>query len=127
MTNLREILGPNGVALLGRALVALLFILAGIAKITGPKPFLDHMRAFGVPTVLLFGVIALEVGAGFSLLLGWRVRDAAGALGLFCILTALIFHRDLADKVERSTFFKDLAIAGGLLAMAAQAAMSASR
>jgi uncharacterized membrane protein YphA (DoxX/SURF4 family) len=64
----------------GGALVALLFILAGMAKVLNPKPFLEHMTQFGVPTFLLPAVIALELGAGFAILIGWRIRDAAGAL-----------------------------------------------
>jgi putative oxidoreductase len=105
----------------GRALLALLFILAGLAKAFGPQPFLQHMAAFGVPAFLLPAVIALELGGGVALLLGWRLRDAAGALGIFCLLTALVFHHDLADKAERTLFFKDIALAGALLAMAAGA------
>jgi putative oxidoreductase len=107
------------VAVGGRALLAMLFILAGLAKLAGPQPFLQHMAAFGVPTFLLPAVIALEVGAGAALLLGWRLRDAAAALGLFCLLTAFVFHHDLGDKAERTLFFKDVALAGALLAMAA--------
>jgi putative oxidoreductase len=105
----------------GRALLALLFILAGLAKALGPQPFLQHMAAFGIPTFLLPAVVVLELGAGVALLLGRRLREAAGALGFFCLLTALVFHHDLGDKAERSLFFKDLALAGGLLAMAAAA------
>ena len=106
----------------GRALLAALFILAGIAKVLGPRPFLDHMAAFGVPGALLPAVIALELGAGIALLLGWRLTYAAGALAAFCVLTALVFHLNFGDKAERSLFFKDLALAGGLLAIAARAA-----
>lgn len=103
----------------GRSLIALLFILAGIAKIVGPTPFLDHMRQVGVPTLLLPAVIALELGGGLALFAGFRVRYAALSLGIFCVLTAVVFHHDLADKAERSLFFKDLAIAGGLFVLAA--------
>ena len=109
------------VAFAGRALLALLFILAGAAKALTPQPFLAHMAEFGVPGVLLPGVIALELVGGAVLLSGWRAQYAAGALGLFCVLTAGIFHADLADKVERTLFLKDLAIAGGLLFVAATA------
>jgi putative oxidoreductase len=109
------------VGVAGRGLLALLFILAGLAKVLGPQPFLQHMAAFGIPAFLLPAVIALEVGAGAALLVGWRLRDAAGSLSVFCLLTALVFHHDLGDKAERSLFFKDLALAGGLLAMAAAA------
>ena len=109
----------------GRALVALLFILAGVVKILNPTPFLEHMTRFGVPTWLLPAVIALELGAGIAILIGWRVRDAAGALSIFCILTAALFHYQLSISAERTLFLKDLAIAGGLLVMAASAATRA--
>jgi putative oxidoreductase len=58
-------------------------------------------------------------------LIGWRVRDAAGALAIFCVMTAAIFHHQLSINAERTLFFKDLAIAGGLFVMAASAAASA--
>jgi len=105
----------------GRALVAMLFIVAGIAKIMHAGPYLEHMTRFDVPTVLLPAVIALELGAGLALLFGWRVRDAAGLLAVFCVMTATIFHHQLWISAELTSFFKDLAIAGGLFAMAANA------
>jgi putative oxidoreductase len=106
-------------AIVGRALIASLFILAGVAKIIGPKPFLAHMAQFHVPGFLLIGVIALEIGAGGVLLAGLWLPYSAGALALFCIATALVFHAKLGDRVERTLFFKDIAIAGGLMAIAA--------
>jgi putative oxidoreductase len=109
----------------GRALVATLFVLAGLAKILNPKPFLEHMTHFGVPTFLLPAVIALELSAGLAILIGWRIRDAAGALAIFCVMTAAIFHYQLWVNTERTLFFKDLAIAGGLFMMAANAAARA--
>jgi putative oxidoreductase len=107
--------------MIGRTLLALLFILAGAAKIAGPQPFLDHMAAHHIPGVLLPLVIALELGAGAALLVGWQLPLSAGALALFCIATALVFHLDLADKAERTLFIKDLAIADGLMVIAAGA------
>ena len=109
------------VAVVGRLLIAGLFVLAGIAKIVNPKPFLDHMTEFGVPTFLLPAVIALELGGGLAVLIGWRLREAAGALAIFCILTAAIFHHELGIKAEVTLFLKDLAIAGGLLLTAVSA------
>jgi pimeloyl-ACP methyl ester carboxylesterase/uncharacterized membrane protein YphA (DoxX/SURF4 family) len=109
------------VAVIGRVLIAALFVFAGVSKILGPQPYLDHMTEFGVPTQLLPAVIGLEIGAALALLSGWRLRDAAAALGIFCVLTAVIFHHQLDEKTERTHFFKDLAISGGLLAMAASA------
>lgn len=109
------------VTIAGRSLLALLFILAAVAKIAGSKPFLDHMAAHHIPGVLLPLVIALELGAGLALLIGWQLSFAAGALALFCLTTAFGFHLDLADKAERTLFFKDLALAGGLMVIAAGA------
>jgi DoxX. len=109
------------VTIVGRTLLALLFILAGATKIAGPQPFLDNMVAHHIPGVLLPLVILLELGAGVALLLGWRLPFTAGALALFCVATAFVFHLDLADKVERTQFIKDLAIAGALMVIAAAA------
>ena len=110
------------IAVFGRALLALLFMLAGIAKIAGPQPFLDHMAAHHIPGMLLPLVIALELGAGGALLVGWQLPWSAGTLALFCLATALVFHLDLADKAERTLFIKDLALAGALMVIAAGAA-----
>jgi putative oxidoreductase len=109
----------NGlINLLGRGLIALLFVPAGIAKFVTPGPFLEHMAAHGVPGVLLPLVGLFEVAAALSILAGLFSRYSALALGLFCVATAAIFHLDLADHAERTLLLKDLAIAGGLFALA---------
>jgi len=108
----------------GRTLIAILFILAGVAKAFGPQPFLDHMAAFGVPSFFLPAVIALEIGGGVALAIGWRLRDAAIALSAFCVIAAVVFHHEFGKPAERTLFLKDLAIAGGLLALAASAEAS---
>jgi putative oxidoreductase len=110
------------ITIIGRVLVATLFVLAGVAKILNPQPFLEHMSHFGVPTWLLPAVIALELGAGLAVLIGWRLREAAGALAIFCVLTAALFHYQLWINTERTLFLKDLAIAGGLFLLAVSAA-----
>lgn len=105
----------------GRALMAGLFILAGAAKMAGPAPFLVHMDQFKIPRWLLPAVIALEVGGGMGLLIGWRLPLFAGAMAAFCLATALVFHRNLGDRFERAQFFKDLAVAGALAVIGAGA------
>ncbi|HEY1629915.1 MAG TPA: DoxX family membrane protein [Rhizomicrobium sp.] len=103
----------------GRALLALLFILAGLTKIAGPRPVLDHMRAEHVPVALFPAVIALELGAGGALLAGWHTDIAAAVLALFCLATAVVFHRDFAQRAERTQFAKDIALGGALAVLAA--------
>jgi len=110
---------PAAIAtVLGRVLLALLFVLAGAAKIAGPRPFLDHMKQAHVPGGFLPAVVVLEVGAGLALAIGWRRMIAADALSVFCLATAAIFHRDLGNRVERTLFFKDIALAGALAMIA---------
>jgi putative oxidoreductase len=114
-------------AIAGRALLASLFLLAGVAKILTPKPFLDHMAEHRVPGVLLPLVIALELGGGLWMLSGWRAQWATLALAGFCVMTAVVFHLDWSDKAERTLCLKDLAIAGGLLVLAASYARGAAQ
>ena len=107
---------------IGRMLMALLFILAAVGKATNSGPALAHMAAHGVPAFVLPAVIALELAAGLALLAGWRVHWAAAALAVFCLAAAFVFHLDLGNPPERTLFFKDLALAGGLIVMALSAA-----
>jgi putative oxidoreductase len=112
---------PHIVLVAGRALLAALFILAGITKFIDPKPVRTHMAQEKVPTFLLPLVALVEIGAGSALLLGFYVPFAAGALSLFCLATAFMIHLHLSDRVERTQFVKDIALAGSLAAIAATA------
>jgi putative oxidoreductase len=109
------------VTISGRVLLAMLFVLAGAVKITGPQLFLAHMAAHRVPASLLPAVAVFELGAGAALLIGWQLPIAAGALAFFCLATAFVFHLNLTDKAERTLFFKDVALAGALIVIAAGA------
>jgi putative oxidoreductase len=103
----------------GRVLLALLFVGAGVTKIAGPKPFLDHMQQEHVPRFLFPAVIALEIAAGVALAIGWHTQIAAGVLCIFCVATAVVFHRNFKERAERTQFVKDLALAGALAMLAA--------
>ena len=114
-----RLMAAHLVALAGRGLLALLFVLAGITKLAGPKPFLAHMAELHVPGLLLPAVALFEIGAGLALLAGWNTLIAAGALSLFCVATAIVFHRNFAERAERTQFIKDIALAGALAFVAA--------
>ena len=77
---------------------------------------------FGVPPLLLVPALILQVIGGLFVAIGWNTRLAALALSLFCISTALIFHNQFGDSNEAIQFWKDLAIAGGFLVLAAHGA-----
>jgi len=108
--------------LVGRILLAHIFLLAGINKITGYSGTQGYMDAMGVPGMLLPLVILLEVGGAVALIVGWQTRWAAYALALFSIVAALIFHSNLSDQIQMILFMKNWAIAGGLLVLAANGA-----
>jgi putative oxidoreductase len=110
------------VNLAGRVLLAHIFLLAGINKITGYSGTQGYMEAMGVPGMLLPLVILLEIGGALALITGWQTRLAAYALALFSIVGALIFHSNLGDQMQMIMFMKNWAMAGGLLVLAANGA-----
>lgn len=110
--------GLRFLPLLGRILIASLFVPAGFEKLTGFKGAVDYAASAGhlpVPSLAIAAAIAIELGCGLLLLIGWKARWAAAAMALFAIATALAFHNNFADVDMQIHFFKNLAIAGGLL------------
>jgi putative oxidoreductase len=99
----------------GRILLALMFVLAGLNKISGYSGMQGYMDSMGVPGALLPLVIALEVIGGLILMLGWHTRLTAFLLSGFTILATLIFHSNLGDQTQMLFFMKNLSVAGGLL------------
>jgi putative oxidoreductase len=109
-------------ALVGRALLAAIFLHEAVSKLTAYSAALVYMRAFGVPGELLPFAIAVELGCGVLILCGYQTRAAALVLAAFCLATAVLFHRNLGDRNQLLHFEKDLAIAGGLLVLFAHGA-----
>lgn len=105
-------------SLVARILLAHIFVLAGINKITGYAGTQGYMESMGVSGMLLPLVILVEVGAGLALVVGWQTRWAALVLAAFTVLAALIFHRNFAEQMHMIMFMKNLAITGGLLLLA---------
>ena len=73
------------------------------------------MESFGLPGFLLIPAIILEILAPILIIIGYQTKIAAGALSLFCLSTAIIFHNDFADQVQLTAFLKNIALAGGFL------------
>ena len=104
----------------GRFLLAQIFLLAGLNKISGYAGTQGYMESMGVPGALLPLVIVLEVVGGLALILGWQTRLVALALAGFSIISAVIFHSDFSDQMQMVMFMKNFAIAGGLVILFAQ-------
>lgn len=122
MCNLLRQFGP----LVGRVLLASIFVASGYGKIGGFDGTSAYMASQGLPFVpaLLVLTIVIELGAGLMLMLGIKARWAATALVLFLIPVTVIFHgfwaADAASaQMQQIMFMKNLAIMGGLLLVAA--------
>ncbi|UCI06667.1 DoxX family protein [Mesorhizobium sp. B1-1-8] len=115
--------------LAGRLLLSLIFVHEALVLATHFEGARKAMAALGVGTPLLLATIALQLGAGLSVALGILTRLGAVALGLFCLMTASLFHTNFASQNELLHFEKDLAIAGGMfiLALAGSGRLSVDR
>jgi putative oxidoreductase len=107
------------IALVGRLFLAAIFVLEGWLKVKDPGGTASYMTAHGVAAGLLPLVILTELGGGVLVAAGLLTRFAALALAGFCLLAALFFHRDFAEPGQTVHFLKNLAIAGGFLALVA--------
>ncbi len=129
-------MNPNGLAnILGRFLLALIFLVSGIGKIGAWDGTVAAMRDVGMPLpqVLLPIAIVVEILGALMLILGYKARWAALMLVVFLIPASYFFHAfwsipaESAEQArERQTqitlFMKNVAIAGGLLIVAARGA-----
>lgn len=116
-TNASSASASGWVPLLGRVLLAVIFILSGVGKVFAPGQTQAYIAAAGLPLPLVAYIVALvvEIGGGVLLLIGYRSREAAVVLAIFTVAAALGFHNNFADQNQMIHFLKNLAITGGLL------------
>lgn len=103
--------------LFGRILLSLLFLEEGIELASNFGTALEAMAKLGVSAPIAIATIVLQLAAGIAIALGLMTRLAAFGLGVFCLLTATLFHTNFASHNELLHFEKDLAIAGGMFAL----------
>ncbi len=119
----------DSLTLAGRLLLALLFLPAGLMKITALAATAAYIGSAGLPLPQLGAVLAVvvEVGGGLALLAGFGTRIAALALALFTLVATVVFHAYWAVPAEQAMvqqlmFFKNIAVVGGLFVLAAHGA-----
>ena len=105
----------NLIDLIGRILISALFLLSAYNKIFSIDGTMSWMEGFGVPGVLLYPTIALEIILPLLIIIGYQARFSAGLLAIFCIATAFIFHFDFVDQMQTVAFLKNIGLAGGFL------------
>jgi len=113
-------------ALLGRILIAYLFVPAGLGKIIGFAGAVGYVASAGLPLPQLGALVAIvvEVGFGVALLVGYKTRWIAIVMAMYAVVAALFFHKfwavpEAQHMMMKINFDKNIAIAGGLLALAA--------
>ena len=106
----------------GRILIAFIFIFAGIGKMTGFEGTAGYIASKGVPLPQLAAIAAIlvELGGGILLVIGWKARWAATTMLVFTAMTALLFHNFWAVPADQAQnqmihFMKNISIMGGLL------------
>ena len=119
-------LNKNLLALIGRVLLALMFVLAGFSKISGFDGTVGYIASGGLPAPSLLAVLTIivEVGGGLAMIFGFGTRWAALVLAGFTLLASLSFHtfwKVPADQqmVQQLLFMKNISVVGGLLVLAA--------
>ena len=113
--------GAATLSLVGRIAIAAIFLLSGLSKLAAPATTIAYIQSVGLPVPpLAFAVsAAIEVLGGIALVLGFRTRITASIMALFTLATALSFHTNFADQNQFIHFFKNIAMAGGLLQVVA--------
>ncbi len=116
----------NPLSLAGRLLLALLFLPAGLSKITGFAGTAGYIASKGMPMAqaAAAAAIVIEVGGAIALIAGFGTRWAALVLAFFTLVATVVFHNFWAMPPEQVMmqqlmFFKNIAVIGGLLTLAA--------
>ena len=111
----------NLLAAVGRLFIAFIFIASGLGKIAAPGATQGYIAAVGLPLPMISYLIAVivELAGGIVILIGYQARITGLVLAAFTLATAVIFHTNFADQNQMIHFLKNLAIAGGLLQVAA--------
>ncbi len=103
----------------GRILLSSLFLVEGARKFFFQEKTIMYMEDYGVPEILFFPSIVLEIAFPILLIVGYKTRFSASIMALFTLTVALIFHTNFDNQMESIMFLKDIAIAGGFLIIAA--------
>ena len=109
------------IAAAGRLLMALIFLISGAGKIAAPTMTLGYIASAGLPLPAIGYLIAIavELGGGMLLVVGYQTRNVAIVMTIFTIAAAVSFHHDFADQNQMIHFLKNVAMAGGLLQIVA--------
>ncbi len=115
--------------LMGRLLLAALFLPAGLSKLSGFEGTVDYIGSVGLPlpTVAAGAALALEILGSVALIVGFQTRIVAAVLAVFTCVASIFFHAFWVAAPEQAfvqqlLFFKNIGVIGGLLVLASSGA-----
>ena len=103
------------IEIFGRIFLSAVFLIAGVNKIFNYEGTTAYMESFGVPDFLYIPAIILEILFPLLIVIGYKTKISALIMAIFTIVVAIIFHTNFADQMQFTSFFKNIAIAGGFL------------
>lgn len=106
--------------LIGRLLIAILFLGGAVQKVADPSPVVLMINSLGLPDWLVWPIAALNLVGGLCLIFGPKVQTWALVLAAYCILTSWFHWQLRADPWQITIMVKNWSIAGGLCILAAQ-------
>ena len=119
----------NTFNLIGRLLVAALFLPAGLAKLTGFAGTVGYFSSLGIPapSFAVVATVAVEIFGGLALLAGYQTRLVAIVMAIFTLVASVVGHAYWAAPADQAfvaqlLFFKNMAVIGGLLVLASAGA-----
>ena len=108
--------------LIARVLIGALFLLAGLGKLADVAGFSGYLASGGLPAFLAWPAVLFEIAVGAALIVGFQTRIVALATAAFCVVAAVLYHANFGDQMQMAMFFKNFAIAGGLVLLASTGA-----
>lgn len=119
----------NAINLMGRLLLAALFLPAGLSKLTGFEGTVGYITSVGLPmpAVAAAAALVVEILGSIALIVGFQTRIAAAVLAVFTLVASVFFHAFWAAAPEQAfvqqlLFFKNIGVIGGLLVLVSSGA-----
>lgn len=100
---------------LGRILLSMIFLMAGLIKLDDPAAFAALLETAGIPGIASYPLIAVEIVGGTMLLVGYQTRNAAIVLACLFFGRMILMNMTLGNQMEIMTFIQNIGLAGGFL------------
>lgn len=102
---------------IARSLIALLFVIAGVQKLTSLEGTAAYIASLGLPAPMIFTilVVLIEIPVALLFAYGYKVKEMGYLLIGFTVLTIVFAHRDFSQGANMVMALKNLAIIGGIM------------